>query len=146
MIPPQAQPSVQAPPPPLALALAAVPLPQGRLVVALLAPVELVRLPEPARRAQAIIWLFSYTAGLPAIVAKRSVCEKRESVYSSGMDYMRTIHLGQRLSRLNCPSKLVFAFVGLTKTSNGLQSSFSGSLYVGTVETTIRLDGIISSP
>jgi len=43
---------VQAPPP-LALALAAVPLPQGRLVVALLAPVELVRLPEPARRAQA---------------------------------------------------------------------------------------------
>ena len=53
MIPPQAQPSVQAPPPPLALALAAVPLPQGRLVVALLAPVELVRLPEPARRAQA---------------------------------------------------------------------------------------------
>ena len=93
-----------------------------------------------------IRWLFSYTAGLPAIVAKRSVCEKRESVYSSGMDYMRTIHLGQRLSRLNCPSKLVFAFVGLTKTSNGLQSSFSGSLYVGTVETTIRLDGIISSP
>jgi hypothetical protein len=53
LIPPQAQPSVQAPPPPLALALAAVPLPQGRLVVALLAPVELVRLPEPARRAQA---------------------------------------------------------------------------------------------